>query len=405
MIARAARAARAASAVAVVVVGGAAALVVAAAADGCGPSVCENNRDCPLGKDCGLQGECVPSGVARVTWISPADGSTVGDHFDVVVEVSFRGQGALLHVDRAKRTPGDACAPFVPKDIPVQGSAAGVIVQRVTIPDVAPLGETFTLFATLGSGTETAGLATLHGPKTPYGGATFDDPTGHTADASSELVLPVSVTFDRAATSAFLWTEPLVGVPEPVPTPKVLLGNGLATVTANAPLVRGPQIVWVETDGPNGPQRCGTGIEGLGAPKDATTGLGLGLTYEGGAPGQLFLRARADRAEPVVCSVAEPGAGCTPLFQTRGPALFGEEAVHLDTVDGDAVEVVVVPGAAGPPIRGTIRVSYNGQHIGFLGPMPLNPENGDVWIAGTITIAGALARIAEQDDVVVAPPF
>jgi hypothetical protein len=143
--------------------------------------------------------------------------------------------------------------------------------------------------------------------------------------------------------------------------------------------------------------------------KDVATGLEVGLFYEGEAAGQLELRLRVDRASsttgPLVCTHAEPSASCEAVLQTRGPSTFGQEALHVDTIDGDVVEILAVPGAAGPPITGTIRISFDDEHVGYLGPMPIDPGIGEIWVAGTIAIRGALAVVSEEDQVVTVAPF
>ncbi len=377
----------------------AAGLAAAAVAGGCRPE-CSHNRDCNVGFDCSADGLCVTSQAGQIRWVSPQPGDSVDDVFTAVVEVTFAGPSATVHVDRAVNHPGDPCAPFLPHDVEVQGKGPGEsVTSQVTIPGLRAVGQDFHIAASL---TSAGGLHSieeeLHGPPNAYEGATIA--ADHEADAGRLLTLPMSATFDRPAARAFVFTEPVVGLP----SPHVLVGNGVTSVSDVAvPLVHGAEIVWLDLADADGvAHRCGFGVVGTG---DDGAGLELGLAFSGPDPGQLHLAVELDREEPVLCSFADPAAGCEPLFQSRAPAVRGDEALRVDTRDGDVVRVAVVPGAAGPPMTAMVRVSFNGEHVGWFGPVAVNPALGQSWVAGTVTVRGALAGLQHTDAFVEGSPF
>lgn len=372
---------------------------------GCAGEECRARRDCAAGFVCTVDGRCVESGEGTVSWVSPEPGSQVDEHFDVVLDVRFRDSAAELLVDRAVDAPGDPCAPSVPQRLVIAGDATAPLAQRVTIPGMRALGERFHIAATLrgGGGIDTA-VAELRGPAMDFGGAVFEAPEGATAPADQALTVPVSASFDGAVVRASLWVEP-VGLDGRglEPSAREIVGSAVTRLTdAVAPLARGPQILWLEVEDGADIRRCGRGLSGGG---DAATapGLELGLFYEGGDPGLLDLRVRVGGEGEPGCGFADPGASCEPVRETRGPARRGEEVLR---VHGDGiVDVAVVPGAAGPPLTARVRVSMNGAHVGWLGPFAIQPALGEVWVAGTVVVTGALADLQRTDDVVIGAPF
>ena len=375
------------------------AAVVVALVSGClADDTCQSSRDCNVGFDCSIESRCVPNGAGTVRWLSPAPGELVDGVFDAVLEVGFRGAAAKLHVDRAAQHGGDACAPFVPHDVVVQGTGiqGDVLSQQITVPGLRALGEDFTLVATLLAGREQSVTQELHGPPSAFGGVTVTSPTETVVDATKALVVPFDARFDRVANRAQAWVE-ILGTGDT--TPKTLFGSGIAGVTnLPMPLVRGPQIAWLDVDS----VLCGTAIDGK---TDDVAGLELGLVFAGQEAGQLAMHVELDRPTPIVCTFLSPGRSCEALYETRAPATFGQEAIRVAVTDGDVVKLAVVPGASGAPLSATVRVSFNGVHVGYFGPFSVNPAAGEVWLPGTVTVSGALAALHGPDAVTIGAPF
>lgn len=367
---------------------------------GCPSVECVQTKECAVGFDCTLEGVCVTTAQGEIRWIAPEAGSIVGQSFDAVVEVSFRAPAASITIDRDVINGGDPCAPFVSSTVDVAGDIEQALVQRVTVPGLLALGAEFGLSATLNAagGVRSVRVA-FTGEPTGYQGARFVEPGDAVIDASTALSLPVSAVLDRAASRALISVEPLGGDP----SPREVVGGGVIELEGlRAPLARGPQILWLDTEDELGAHRCGRGLRGESPP---TTGVELGLSFEGDQPGQLDLHVLLERPEgDVGCTFIEPGTACAAVYESRAPTRVGEEVLLVHAQDGVLI-VAVVPGAAGPSLTARVRVSHNGIHVGWLGPFPLQPALGEVWIAGRIILGGALARLERIDDVVIGAPF
>jgi hypothetical protein len=377
---------------------------------GCDPG-CRSVTDCDTGELCTFDGTCEPDPEGSVRFVEPAAGSTVGETFDAVLELRFRGDTAQLEVDRAGLDESDPCAPFVPRHLVVDGDPTEILTQRITLRGLRALGEEFTLGARmLASGERKNDVLELHGPALDVGGVsivsprvTGDDPT---LDASLHVAVPVSAAFDGAAARASMFVEVFnddgVRVES---TPSQLVAAGTTAFTdALAPLSRAPQIIWIRLDDDNAATRtCGLGVAPPAVDADVDRSLELGLSWDAPEPAQLQLRAQAGADGPVCAFQGGEGA-CTPVVQSRGPAAHGEEILRLDAADG-VVTVVVAPSAASGPVLARVRVSMNGRHVGWLGPMAVNPGQGEAWLAGRIVVTGAVAHIQPSNDVVIGAPF
>lgn len=383
-------------------------VVAAALQGGCPTSECTVRQDCPLGSLCTSDGRCVAGDDAVVTWLSPAPQSEVPERFDAVLEVSFRGDSAELRIERSRDLPGDACAPAIPVQLVVPGDSRQTLTQQITIPGLRALGPEFSLLAVLEDGPDRGEAPIeLRGPEVNGNGAVFLAPEEASVDAASAVTLPVEATFARAVTRASVWVEPIDRDGEPgAPSPRVLAATASTRLAAQVPLARGQQIVWVEADDGTAVRRCGRGILGLeaGAATPAARGLELGLGFEGDEAGLLNLRVRlAESEDGGECSFATPGDRCEPVFENFGPTTTGAEILRVR--DPRVVEVAVVPGASGPAMSASVRVSLNGEHIGWLGPISIQPALGEVWRAGRILVDGGSATIQRIDDVVIGDPF
>lgn len=366
---------------------------------------CVTTGECGVGFDCTLDGVCVSTPQGDIRWVSPEPGSLVaGETFDAVVEVSFRAPAATITIDRDVVETGDVCAPFVPTTSIVIGDLQEAIVQQVTVPGLFALGESFGVSATLNAagGTRSTRVS-FRGEPTLYEGAEIDvqpvDDVINVVNASTNLVVTVDATFDRAARRALLSMEPVGGVP----TPRQIVGGGIASLDdVRTPVAHGPQILWLDTEDDSGAShRCGVGLSGG---NDGATGVELGLSFEGDELSQLDLLVLLD--DGTTCSFDEPGDDCEAIYETRMPTRAGEEALLVKASSG-VLRVAVVPGAASPSVTARVRVSNNGAHIGWLGPFPLQPAQGEVWIAGSVVLDGSLATIVPEliQPITTGPPF
>jgi hypothetical protein len=384
----------------------ASASAVVSFAAGCPNVECVRTNDCSVGFDCTLDGVCVSTPQGEIRWLSPEPGSVVaGETFDAVVEVSFRAPAATITFDRDVVDHGDVCAPFIPTTVTVLGDLQEAIVQQVTVPGLFALGDEFGVSATLNAAGGTRSTrVTFRGEPTGYEGADIElrltEDTINLVDASTTLGVTLSATFERAAARALLSVEPLGAAP----TPRQLLGGGIAALDeVRAPVARGPQIVWLDTEDDGGDShRCGVGLSGG---NEGAAGVELGLSFEGADPGQLDLLVLLADGE-TTCSFNEPGDACEALYETRMPTRAGEEVLLVKQNSG-LLRVAVVPGAASASLTARVRVSSNGAHVGWLGPFPLQPAQGEHWIAGSIVLDGSLATIVPEliEPTGVGPPF
>lgn len=376
-------------------------------ASGCPNVECVTNNDCSVGFDCTLDGVCVSTPQGEIRWVSPEPDSLVaGRTFDAVVEVSFRSPAATITIDRDVVDTGDECAPFVPSTTIVVGDIQEAIVQQVTVPGLFALGESFGVSATLNAAGGTRSTrVTFRGEPSGYDGADIElglveDSIINVVDASTTLGVTLDATFESAARRALLSVEPIGGVP----TPRQVVGGAIASLEqVRAPVARGPQIVWLDTEDDSGDaHRCGVGLSGG---DEGAAGVELGLSFDGNELGQLDLLVLLADGE-TTCSFDDPGASCEAIYETRMPTRAGEEVLLVKENSG-LLRVAVVPGAASASMTARVRVSSNGAHVGWLGPFPLQPAQGEVWIAGSIVLDGSLASIVPETiaPITVGPPF
>lgn len=356
---------------------------------------CGRDTDCPLGQDCGVNHLCGPPAAGDITWLSPAPNSTVPSRFDAELEVGFRAASAVLRVTRGE-DPGDPCAPFVPFERVLEGDAAQYLTRRVTVPGLLALGERFSLSATLqaAGGGSVSGLS-LSGPASGTGGARITQPEERSFDADGALTLPVSAELERAAARVAVHVEPLDGVAGA----ERAVGAGLDSF-AGFPvlLARGPQVLWVSADD----ARCGRGLEGVG---QSDPGLELGLRYSAEVPAQLGLRLLMQSDVGTgACGFADPGELCQPLRESAAPTTVGEQLLVVPMTEG-TVQIAVVPGAASGYVTAEIRVSLHGQHLGWLGPFPIDTSAGQAWIAGQVLVGAGGPQLLRTDEVTTGAPW
>ncbi|MBI1947225.1 MAG: hypothetical protein HYS27_16135 [Deltaproteobacteria bacterium] len=358
---------------------------------------CASDFDCPAGTDCGTNNLCGPPAAGEVLWQSPAPGATVEATFDADLVVSFRAATATLTVERSDVDGGDACAPFVPYQRVLLGDAQQHLTQQVVVPELRSLGEGFSLRATLVTPAgERAAELPLVGPPSAVGGARFTQPDHErTIDASLALTVAVGAVLDQPAAVVSMWVEPQGGVPGPW----TALGAGVTSFDQQPVLLaHGPQVIWLDADG----ARCGLGISGVG---ESEPGLELGLRYHADEPSQLGMRLLVESAgRASACDFREPGTSCAALRETPGPDVVGEQVLYVPLSDG-VVQIAAVPLAAAGYVTAVIRVSMAGEHLGWLGPFPVNSGVGEAWIAGQVVVDGGAARLMRTDQVTVGAPW
>lgn len=372
-------------------------LCIAVAASSC--AECATDASCALTETC-TDGVCRPTPPAGLRLVGPTD--AVGEHFDVVVDATFDAEQATLTLARDGASPGEPCLPFLDRTVIVEGTA-GPSTRRVTFADVPSLGASFSLRVTLAAeGTLPVERSfAIVGPPVAadVGGATILAPEGE-IDVDATPLVPLAVT---TAGPAVAWVEP-EGAPA---LPRIVLSNGAADVDDVIALVRGPQVLWVETTSSTGPLRCGSAVRGLPAGDDAGA-LDMTMVSRADEPAWVSLSLRVARGDTVdICAIdADDGLQtCRAGRPSDGPGLVTFEQLQL-LVDDGIVDVAVVPRVSVGPVHAFVRVTQAGRHRGFFGPFTFLPDEGQSWIAGQIVVAsGVLVSQRSVDGVVVGAPW
>lgn len=357
---------------------------------------CEKSFDCAIGEQC-VDGNCALPLGDGISLAAPAD-AVVDEVFDLTLAVRFRGPQAVLRVDALD---GDDCLPFVPQSQILIGDEARAVEQDVVFAGLFARGPAFRVRAVLDvNGKETVATFALRGPDVPddVGGFSFAAPGDDDADA---VAAPwVTVAGDLDGGRAFAFVEPVGGVT----TPRVAIAENVTSLTTVLPLVRGPQVLWIEREQNGAVDRCGHGV--LGGPAGDDDGaLELALLTDGPSEGwlDLSLRFADEGAETaVVCDVDRDDARCRRVVTPVSPELQNAQVTHL-FVDEATVEVAAVPLAISPPLTAWIRVSRGGRHVGFFGPFTVFPDRGQAWFAGRILVRPGLTDLAPVDENVTAP--
>jgi hypothetical protein len=371
--------------------------VVGAVFAGAGCAECVADKDCALTEVCS-DGACLPAPPAGLQLVAPTD--TVAEQFDLVVDATFDGEQATLTLARDGGEPGNSCLPFLDRTVVVDGGA-GHTTRRVTFDALPALGASFSLRVTLQSATAlpVERSFAFRGPPTgdDVGGATILAPGGD-VDVDATPLVPLSVATDGPAV---VFVEP-EGAPA---LPRTTIATGAAAVDDVVALVRGPQIVWVETTLSTGTKRCGRAVRGLPAGDDGGA-LDLTLIARAPEPAWVGLSLRVVRGDDVdVCIDDDEDDVCTAGLPAVGPSLVNFEQLQLHIDDG-VVDVGVLPRVSVSPVQAFVRVTHAGQHRGFFGPFTLLPDEGQSWVAGQVVVAaGAVVSVRPVDDVVVGAPW
>ncbi|MBM4281566.1 MAG: hypothetical protein FJ137_12675 [Deltaproteobacteria bacterium] len=349
---------------------------------------CVVDTDCPLVQVCG-GGACVPAPVADLERVAPAD--PVGATFDLVVDASFGGPRATLRLRRDNGQPGEPCIPLLERVVVVEGTGDHT-TTRVTFGGLPSLGAAFALQVTL----ESAGAVPVErtyaftgaAPGDEVGGAVILTP-GDDVDVDVTPLVTLTGSVEGRAVA-------FVAPASAAPSPRRVIADGAGPVAAPLPLMRGPQVVWVETESSRGVRRCGRAVQGLPAGDD---GGALDLVMVATAPEPawvgLTLRASVGGTE-AVCNDASADDRCS-VGRPSAPGRLVTEQLSLRLDDG-VVDVGVLPRIAVGPVQGLVRVTHAGRHVGFFGPFTFLPDEGQSWIAGRVVLSGGVVASASSLD-------
>jgi hypothetical protein len=358
-------------------------------------AVCAADNECPFGQVC-LEdgGGCIEAPKPSLQVLTPTGGDVV-DGWSLTIEVAFRGDSALIEVERAIDDPGDPCIPFGTLRRVVEGSDE-FSSRIVTIPGLPALGPAFsmTVHATVGSDSLFA-RTSLSGPAVDesFSGITIDEPRGGDVDVVFDPLIPVVVSgAGLRDISVFVEpsseTSPSIAIGDS--TPRQLLPDGRGEV----PALRGPHTVWVEATVGSGDtshvRRCGRAMQG--GPNDLHDDeLEVYLLTTSRIDGDVHLVELSTRvvtdAGQAICDgrSSQSAVPCVPRITPNVPDARGRDSLQVALKDG-VVEIAAVPRIISGPVDAMVRLSRGGSHIGFLGPVTLQPESGEVWLAGRVVI-------------------
>ncbi|MDP2344963.1 MAG: hypothetical protein Q8O67_28715 [Deltaproteobacteria bacterium] len=376
---------------------------VAAAGSGCAECSVEGD-ECSIGQVCS-EGVCAQAPGDSMTIVSGPDVDT--PTFDLVLRVTFQGAVAVLKVTRSS---GEECVPFVPVQLTLFGDDDENIEQEVIVPGLVSVGA-FDLDADLDiEGRKVHSDQSFRGPAAgdDFGGAVFRSPGAGEIDVVDGAWQPLQADVAGGRITAFVTPGNGVAIPgrSGESTPRVVVAEASTAVDAFVPLLRGPQIVWLETDdGAGGILRCGRGV--LGGPLvDDGGALELALLTDSAELAWLGMTARiTDDDGEAICDSELAPAICVTEVLPVGPAEHNAEVLRV-RIDNGVVEVAAVPRIISGPVTARIRVSRAGRHEGFLGPFSLFPAEGQAWFAGRVIIEGGrVAGIVAVDDVTLGAPW
>ncbi len=355
---------------------------------------CTNDVDCDLTESCSDNGRCVLGSRPTLSILSPQNGDSVDDGFTLVLEANFRGALLQVELEPAPGAPGTACVPFAYPPALVPGDARQDRTVTVTFDDVPVLADTFSLSV---RGFVTAGLTTqqtveLHGiPPAVATGVSWRTPAETTiADPAAQLTLSLAFDVDADISAVWAYVEPSFGPA----SPRRFLGTGPA-VEGWIPLARGPQIVRLELDRGGEREVCGRKFF---TEDDGATGVEAALFFNSDVETDLDLWLFSEREgePPALCSQASVASFCRPVSTSRRAGPSGHDTLSFDAVPG-IYGFAVRPGAAAGPVEALLRISHQGNHLGWLGPMTIEPSQGEVWLAGRLYLIEGTVSLEPLD--------
>ena len=371
-------------------------LAIASAILTSGCADCREGADCSIGELC-IEGVCEVAEGAAIEILTPSE--VLAPTFDLRVRVRFRSAVATLRVTRPR---GDGCAPFIPAELTLFGDGSRNLEQDVVVPGLGSAGD-FDLAVVLKvDGIDVRQTQSFSGPAVPadIGGATFVSPAEGEIDVVKGAWQPLQAMVDGGRVTAFV--TPSAGPS----TPRIVVAESQSFVDAFVPLVRGPQVLWLESETSAGEvRRCGHGIFG-GPRADDDGALEIALLTEATDAAWLGLSVRIlEQTIQTICSSAVPLPACQFEERPFSPQQHNVEALRVH-VDNAVVEVAAVPLVISGPVMGLIRLTRAGQHEGFFGPVSVFPSEGQTWFAGRVIVEGGrVVGIVGVDELYVGAPF
>ncbi len=351
---------------------------------------CEAHADCPGSTLC-IEGACLDAPAASATVLLPS--GPVDETFDVALELRFRGGEALVSLERSPDEPGEPCLPLPPFAQRVEGDVDDLVTRVVVISGIPSLGRSFALSARVEVNGRTIFVRIpVEGPPPPpgVGDVTILSPRRRDIDAVGDALLDIEV---EAPGVARAWIEPLPPSTAPA-SPKAFLTADGDRQVGRVPAIRGPQLLWVEATQGDVTRVCGHALVG-GPAEVAEEELEILLFSESseGDDHLVELSTRiTDGGNVTFCEGRSDATGeCRARVRaTTGPA--SADGVIVGVQRG-IVEFAAVPRIVSGPVDVHLRVSRGEVHLGHFGPVTIQPQLGEAWVAGRVVIddAGAVS--------------
>lgn len=382
-------------------------VVVAGGGVGC-VAECSENGDCNDGQSC-IQGLCdVLPANARIILPAAPD---VGERFTIGVEVGFQGGEAIVTVSPTPGDSGDSCVPFPEVTRRLTGDTGRFTQQVVTVSDLPSLGPRFGITVRVDvNGKTLFDRVVLAGPEVEDSGIRLAAPLGGPIDIKDAPFTEVLI--DNIIANAVAYAEPTndVGAPVGESTARVSLQTEDGKMAGVVPALRGPHVVWVESFQDGARRRCGRAMRG-GPDEYEARDLEVAVLSHS-VDGDDHLVESIVRVEhggvAVFCdrrqaSPREGPVSCRDRLQSVAGA-DGHDLIVVSLDDG-IVDIAAVPRQVSGPVSVSIRVSRGNEHLAVFGPMVLQPQQGESWLAGQIAIIDGEVVSVVADDVGPIPGF
>ena len=377
---------------------------------------CQSTSDCPFGESCS-EGICLASTGSAITVFSS---DVVDERFDLTLEVSFRTTSAELVVERAGADDSDgaaACIPFVPRHVLLprnDGNETGT--QTVVVKDLPALGPNFRLnIRLLAASGNAASSFVFHGPAVD---SSFDPGlqlTGprNSIDALAAPVAAFALEDTGRYQSVQVFVESVADADRPaidatpVAMPRRSVIGSAGSTSVDLPVLRGPQVFWAEGQRDGVTTRCGVGAYGLPSAHEDPPGT-LEVVLVGDHDDKGWSTVSLLQQQPgrdFRCDRNTPSEACAVLIGTETLGARTVDAVRFQVGEGP-LQLAALPAVANGASTLTMRVAYNGVHVGLFGPFTVVPEAGESWVAAQVLFsAGGIVDVRALDDVVNGAPW
>jgi hypothetical protein len=367
---------------------------------------CQSLSDCTFGETCSARGRCEAADGAVVTWLSPAEGASVDEAFDVELEIRFVGREAVVRLTLPADEAGSPCGGFAPATIRLPGVTTQESKQAITIPDVRAAGADFGLQieVVVDEGEPRFARRTFRGPTLPEPlGIEVTSPEPGDVPLLGSAPTPLSTAIDLTIgfTSSEIWGRviPTIGAPTPM---RVLASDTNALRGIRHALALGPQTLELTFAQGGTPSVCRLALDAT--PVDVHP-IEVGLTFTGPDDSDLdlWLYAETDDGDSTICTPQGASSPCLGAYVRPGVLEFGEESAGLALEDG-LYGIAVVPGAASEPVSALLRLSRDGAHQAFVGPFTMSPGLGEVWLAARLYVVNGVLSVEPMYQIVSGAP-